>query len=91
MTVAREDRSMPDLEPARQGTLRQKARFAVILTAEAEGGYSVFVPALPGCFSEGDSEEEALANIREAIACHLEPPTAARTLDVLVREVEVEL
>lgn len=32
-----------------------------------EGGYSVSVPALPGCISEGDSFEEALTNIRDAL------------------------
>ncbi|MDE2106399.1 MAG: type II toxin-antitoxin system HicB family antitoxin [Patescibacteria group bacterium] len=34
--------------------------------AEADGGYSVIVPALPGCFSEADSVEEIAANVREA-------------------------
>jgi predicted RNase H-like HicB family nuclease len=33
-----------------------------------EGGYTVYVPALPGCISEGDTLEEARANVREAIA-----------------------
>ena len=41
-------------------------RLKVILHPEGEGGYSVEVPALPGCISEGDSLEDALANIREA-------------------------
>ncbi|MDI6908167.1 MAG: type II toxin-antitoxin system HicB family antitoxin [Thermoanaerobacterales bacterium] len=44
-------------------------RFSVILTPDPEdGGYVVTVPALPGCVSEGDTVEEALANIRDAIA-----------------------
>jgi len=37
-----------------------------------EGGYTVYVPALPGCISEGNTEEEALSNIREAIELYLE-------------------
>ena len=38
-----------------------------------EGGYTVYVPSLPGCISEGDTKEEALANIEEAIQLYLEP------------------
>ena len=45
----------------------------VILEPSEEGGYTVFVPALPGCISEGDTKEEALRNIREAIELYLEP------------------
>lgn len=37
------------------------------------GGYTVYVPSLPGCVSEGDTMEEAQANIREAIELYLEP------------------
>ena len=44
----------------------------VVLEPSDEGGYTVFVPAMPGCISEGDSREEALANIKEAIELHLE-------------------
>jgi predicted RNase H-like HicB family nuclease len=44
----------------------------VVLEASEEGGYTVYVPSLPGCISEGDSEEEALANIKEAIKLYLE-------------------
>ena len=44
----------------------------VVLEPSDEGGYTVFVPAIPGCISEGDSREEALTNIREAIELCLE-------------------
>jgi antitoxin HicB len=46
--------------------------FEVVLTPEEGGGYSVSVPALPGCVSQGETREEALAMIREAIAVYLE-------------------
>ena len=45
----------------------------VVLQPSDEGGYTVIVPALPGCVSEGDSREEAIANIQEAIRLYLEP------------------
>jgi predicted RNase H-like HicB family nuclease len=44
-----------------------------VFVPEQEGGYSAAVPALPGCFSEGETLEEARANIREAAALWLEP------------------
>lgn len=37
-----------------------------------EGGYTAMVPDLPGCISEGDTLDEALANIREALALYVE-------------------
>ena len=51
------------------GTSRE---YQVALTPEEDGGYSVAVPALPGCVSQGDSREEALDMIREAIEVYLE-------------------
>ena len=42
-----------------------------IAIQESEEGYSVAVPGLPGCWSQGDSEQEALDNIREAIREYL--------------------
>ena len=45
----------------------------VILEPAEEGGYTVYVPSLPGCISEGETEEEAIANIKEAIELYLEP------------------
>jgi antitoxin HicB len=46
--------------------------FKVILQKEEEGGFSVYVPALPGCASQGETEKEAMANIKEAIDLYLE-------------------
>ena len=48
-------------------------RIKVLLEASDEGGYTVYVPALPGCISEGETTEDALKNIREAIELYLEP------------------
>ena len=48
-------------------------KLKVILESSEEGGYTVYVPSLPGCISEGDTKEEALANIKEAIVLYLEP------------------
>jgi predicted RNase H-like HicB family nuclease len=49
------------------------AGYAVCLIPDEEaGGYTVTVPDLPGCISEGDTEEEALANIREAMQAYIE-------------------
>jgi len=47
-------------------------RFKVVLEPSDEGGFTAYVPSLPGCISEGDNEEDALANIREAIELYLE-------------------
>ena len=48
-------------------------KLRVVLEPSEEGGYTVYVPSLPGCVSEGDTEEEALVNVREAIELYLEP------------------
>ena len=55
-------------------------RFKVVLEPSDEG-YTVYVPSLPGCISEGETIEEALVNIREAIKLYLEPVE-----DVVVHE-----
>ena len=47
-------------------------KLKVILEPQSEGGYVAYVPALPGCFSQGETKEEALKNIREAIELYLE-------------------
>jgi predicted RNase H-like HicB family nuclease len=48
-------------------------RLRIIFEPSDEGGYSVYVPELPGCISEGDTLDEARRNIREAIDLYLEP------------------
>ena len=47
-------------------------RFNIILHPAEEGGFNVSVPALEGCFTQGDTEEEAVRNAEEAIICYLE-------------------
>lgn len=49
-----------------------KKYYKVIFEPQEEGGYTVTVPSLPGCISEGDTCDQALANIKEAIALYLE-------------------
>jgi len=46
-------------------------QYLVILTKQPDGGYTVTVPALPGCISEGDTKRLALKNIRDAICGYL--------------------
>ena len=47
----------------------------VVLEKQEEGGFTAYVPSLPGCISEGDTRQEALKNIKEAIELHLEADT----------------
>ena len=49
-----------------------KEDLKIVLDEQEEGGYTVYVPALPGCISEGDSIEEAIKNIKEAIELYLD-------------------
>jgi len=72
-------------------------KLKVILLPEAEGGFSVAEPALPGCYSQGETESEALANAREAAEGWLEAANhSARPFDSdgeavqeIVREIEL--
>lgn len=48
-------------------------KLKVVFEKSDEGGYTVYVPSLPGCISEGETKEEALRNIKEAIELYLEP------------------
>ena len=51
---------------------KNRSTYEVVLEPSEEGGYTVYVPALRGCVSEGDTEEEALENIKDAIVIWLD-------------------
>ncbi|WP_072621302.1 type II toxin-antitoxin system HicB family antitoxin [Spirulina major] len=65
-------------------------KLQVVLEPSDEGGYTVFVPSLPGCISEGDDVDEALSNIQEAIELYLEPVDDLAVQDgVIIRELVI--
>jgi len=68
-------------------------RYTVLLEREEGGGYHAFCPTLKGCHTQGDTLEEAIENIREAIEAYLESLRAAGepipTEDILIKPVEV--
>jgi len=66
-------------------------RFKVVLEPSDEGGFTIYIPSLPGCISEGDTVEEALKNIEEAAELYLEPVEDDWVLDeqALVKEIEL--
>ena len=67
--------------------------FKIILEKEPNGGFSVSVPSLPGCATQGETLEECLANAKEAIELYLgslkEDKLPLPESDVLLEEVEV--
>jgi antitoxin HicB len=65
-------------------------RFTILIERNDEGNYTVTVPSLPGCITEGDSWEEAIANAREAIAGYIEALKALGKTIPLEVPVEVE-
>jgi len=65
-------------------------KWRIILEHDEEtGGWAVWCPELPGCTSAGETEDEAMANIREAIELYLEPDVIPLGPAVVVREVFV--
>jgi predicted RNase H-like HicB family nuclease len=64
-------------------------KLKVVLEPSDDGGFTVFVPALPGCISEGESKEEAIKNIREAIELYVEPVEDDLTLSSEAEEIEL--
>lgn len=71
-------------------------RYTVYFLPEADGGYSVIVPALPGCNTQGDTFEEAERNAREAIQVYLESLVAdgeaiPEEHDLVLKQIRVPL
>lgn len=73
------------------GLYDERMKLKVVLEPSDEGGFTAYVPSLPGCISEGDSRESALDNLREAIELYLEPveDDLAGTEDLEVAELVV--
>jgi predicted RNase H-like HicB family nuclease len=61
----------------------------VILEPSEDGGYTAVVPSLPGCISEGNTREETLRNIREAIELYLDPVEDDALLMPQAEQIEV--
>lgn len=69
-------------------------KYTVVVHPAEEGGYWVEVPALPGCYSQGETVEEAVVKVREAIETHLEAlcqdgQGIPDDRDLVIRQVEV--
>lgn len=68
-------------------------RYTAVFEAQPDGGYHATCPVLPGCHAEGDTLDEAVANVREAIGVYVEsllahgetPPVE----DIVIRPVDV--
>jgi len=50
-------------------------KLTIVLEPQEEGGFTAYVPSLPGCISQGETKEEAVKNIKEAIELYLEADT----------------
>ena len=50
-------------------------KLTIVLEPQEEGGFTAYVPSLSGCISEGETKEEAIKNIKEAIELYLEADT----------------
>ena len=59
--------------PSKKVSMKKKKilQYYAVFQEEDDGGFSVWVPSLPGCCSQGDTLEEATNNIREAIELYL--------------------
>ncbi|MDX9715687.1 MAG: type II toxin-antitoxin system HicB family antitoxin [Dissulfurispiraceae bacterium] len=70
-------------------------KFNIVLEHAEEGGFNVTVPALDGCFTQGETEEEAIENAKEAIHAYIEGLEKLNQIksrpDMLLKEVEMAL
>ena len=63
-------------------------QFTIVYERDEDGRVIALCPALQGCYAEGESEEEARANIREAIEAHIESHIAHG--DIIYPEIHSE-
>ncbi|NPA97912.1 MAG: type II toxin-antitoxin system HicB family antitoxin [Crenarchaeota archaeon] len=61
--------------------------FNVVILEDESGGYIAIVPELPGCHTQGDSLDEVIRNIREAIELYLETLSEEEKKELLGRRV----
>lgn len=70
-------------------------KFNIILEPAEEGGFNVTIPALDGCYTQGETENEAIENAREAILCYLEGLEKVNQIKstprAIMKEVEINL
>jgi predicted RNase H-like HicB family nuclease len=64
-------------------------KFKVLIHPAEEGGFWAEVPALPGCYTQGETEEQVLDRVKEAIACHLDVSDGPLPAGSKLKEVEV--
>jgi len=64
-------------------------KFKVVLEEAEEGGYVVYVPSLPGCVSQGETKEEAIENIKEAIEVYLDIDDAEIEAELTGKKAEI--
>ena len=64
-------------------------KLKIVLEPSDEGGFTAFVPTLPGCISEGGNKEDAVKNIREAIDLYLEPVEDDLALSADAEQIEL--
>lgn len=62
--------------------------FLVVLEKQEEGGFTAYVPALPGCISQGETKAETIKNIKEAISLYLEE-TEKSSLKKLMKSISI--
>ena len=68
-------------------------RYTAIFESQPDGGYHAYCPTLPGCHTEGDTLEESIANLKEAVSVYLESLRAhgepIPTEDILIKSLDV--
>jgi predicted RNase H-like HicB family nuclease len=66
-------------------------KIKAIIHAAEEGGYWAEVPALPGCITEGETREQVISNLQDAIQGWLEVASECQSMDALTQVVEIAL